>query len=568
MYRKKCRPRATLLVLLFLSALLQTAQIHASQGGRVGFSGNPATNAGAVCRVCHAPDGAETPTVLISGPQVIDAGTTQNYTVTITGGPAQTAGVDISAGNGVGDLLPNGADLQQLQGELTHTGPKSFSGNAVSFEFQYTAPHYDTVVTLYAAGNSTNGGLNLQGDGISSTSLDINVENGFEEPPEPPEPPTGQMTPALVASGLNSPVVIANAGDGRLFVVERGGIIRIIDENGELLPQPYLNISSQVNDRGGEMGMLGLAFHPNYANNGWFYVYYTPQTESGDLRSRVSRFRVRQTNPQLAGANTERVVMEFDQTFINHNAGDMHFGPDGYLYIASGDGGPGGDPNNNAQNTTTLLGKILRVDVNPQGSGSQRDCYSAGNVEYRIPPGNAFKDGPGGAGCDEIFALGVRNPWRFAFDSLTGDMWIADVGQSNREEVSRLPPGVSGGLNLGWRCYEGKTAYNLADCTVDYFPPVYEYTRDEGCSITGGRVYRGEATTLFQGEYFFTDFCQSSIRTLSGPPGNLTMRVVVPEGELSSVSTFGEDVDGELYVAEIYTGDIFRLDPQTPPPGC
>lgn len=564
--RKGLRKRRVVVpVLFFLAALGQIAHVQASAGGRSGFSGNPSTNAGASCSVCHAPDGANTPDVMLTGPLTIDAGTTRDYTVTIVGGPAQTAGVNISSENDIGVLLSRGTDLQQMQGELTHTGRKNFSANAATFDFQFTAPNYDTRVTLYAAGNSTNDALDLQGDGISTANLVVTVENGFEEPPEPPGTGTGQVRATLFASGLDNPVAIENAGDERLFVVERRGIIRIIDEDGALLAQPFLDISDLVNDSGSEMGLLGLAFHPDFAiSNRWFYVYYTPDAGTGDRRSRVSRFRAH-WSLEFAAPSTEAVVMEFDQPAANHNAGDIHFGPDGLLYIASGDGGGSGDPSNAGQTTTTLLGKMLRIDVNPQGTGTQRDCYASGNVEYTIPPGNAFNDGPGGAGCDEIFALGLRNPWRFAFDSLTGDMWIADVGQNNLEEVNYLPAGDSGGINLGWRCYEGTAPYNTTGCNLAYLPPVYEYSRDEGCSITGGRVYRSTSTMKFQGEYFFTDFCQSSIRALSGTPGNLTARVVLPEGQLSSVSTFGEDINHDLYVAELYTGDIYRLGP---PPGC
>jgi glucose/arabinose dehydrogenase len=317
------------------------------------------------------------------------------------------------------------------------------------------------------------------------------------------------------------------------------------------------------------MGLLGLAFHPRYADNGHFYVYYTREPSRGDIRSRVSRFTVSATNPDLAGRGSERVIMEFAQPFANHNAGDLHFGPSGYLHIASGDGGSGGDPQDNAQRTTTLLGKMLRIDVdNAPGPGNGPDCNTAAGNHYSIPPGNAFVDGAGGAGCDEVFALGLRNPWRFAFDFETGDLWVADVGQNRYEEVHVIPAGDSGGLNLGWRCFEGDEPFDPAGCDQSYLPPVHTYAHaDSGCSVTGGRVYRGSTAFLLQGDYLFSDFCQSSIRALSGPPGNRIHRVVLPAGTLSAVSTFGEDSAGEVYVGELNSGNIYRLE-QVPPPGC
>lgn len=558
-------PRVSGSFLCLVMALGQVAQVEASAGGRSGFSGDPSTNAGATCSVCHASDGAANAAMVITGPQTIDAGSTHDFTVTMIGGAAQTAGVGISARDGVGILLPSGADLQQMQGELTHAGPKGISGGLVTFEFRYTAPNFDTAVTLYAAGNSSNGALDLQGDAVTTTSLELTIENGFEDPPPPPNPGVGQVSATLFASGLNRPVAIENAGDERLFVVETAGMIRILEEDGSVAAQPFLDIRDRVEDRGNEMGLLGLAFHPNYAGNGYFYVYYTAAREGTGDRSRVSRFTVT-ANPNIADPGSEQVLLQFGQPRSNHNGGDIHFGPSGYLHIASGDGGGAGDPENAGQNTTTLLGKMLRIDVDtPPVAGTQPDCDASGNSNYSIPPGNAFNDGSGGAGCDEIFALGLRNPWRFTFDPVTGAMWIADVGQSSREEVNYLPAGGSGGLNLGWRCYEGTATYNTNGCNVEYLPPVYEYARDRGCSITGGRVFRSSSTLLFQGEYFFSDFCQSSIRALSGTPGNLSERVVLPEGELAGVSTFGEDIDRDLYVAELVSGDIYRLDP---PPGC
>ncbi|HEY6130474.1 MAG TPA: choice-of-anchor V domain-containing protein, partial [Halioglobus sp.] len=248
-----CRGRAILTV-LFFSVMPCAINVQASAGGRIGFSGNPSTNGGAPCSVCHAPDGAPPPDIGIIGPTTMNAGTTQDFFILMAGGPAQTGGVGISAGNGVGDLLPVDSTLQKLNGELTHTAPKNFSSNLVGFSFRYKAPNYDTIATLYAAGNSTNGALDLRGDGIATASLDITVENGFEPPPEPPPPAVGELSATLFASGFAQPVAVENAGDGRLFVVERRGVIRIVNSDGSVRPTPFLDIQARVDDESSEMG--------------------------------------------------------------------------------------------------------------------------------------------------------------------------------------------------------------------------------------------------------------------------------------------------------------------------
>jgi glucose/arabinose dehydrogenase len=543
-------------------AVFQVAPAQASAGGRSGFSGDPASNAGTVCTVCHTPGSAPTPLVSIGGPRVIDAGTTAGYFVTLQGGPGATAGVGISTGDDIGNLQPAGCgDLQVLDKELTHTAPKAFSNGAATFVFNYTAPNYNTEVTLYAAGNSTNGALDLLGDGVAKSTYSLTVRNGFEDPPPPPEPAEGELEATLVATGFAEPVAIANAGDSRMFVVERAGRIRIVHSSGTIRSTPFLDISTQVDSTGGEMGLLGLAFHPDYATNGYFYVYYTRDPGPGLDRSRISRFKVSTGSTHIADAGSELVLMEFEQPFANHNGGDLQFGPDGFLYIASGDGGGGGDPQNNGQKTTTLLGKILRVDVDtPPGANNGPDCSLSAGTNYRIPAGNAFNDGDGG-GCDEIFALGLRNPWRFAFDRETGALWIADVGQNQYEEINYVPPGSAGGINLGWRCYEGDSPYNLTNCNLDYLPPVHTYSHATGaCSVTGGRVYRGELFPVLEGQYFFSDICRNSVRALSGPPGGiLAEREVLPSGVLASPSAFGENETGELYVTALGTGSLYRL---------
>ncbi len=561
--------RNPLRILWSVAALLLAADTLASAGGRSGFSGDPSTNGGANCSVCHAPDGASPAAVGIVGPSTMNAGATKAFYTLMMGGPAHSGGVNISAQDSVGELAPFASDLQLMHGELTHTGPKDFDNGMLVFGFLYTAPNYDADVTLHAAGNSANGGLDLSGDGIATTAFNITVVNGFEEPPPPVPAPLSALTATEFASGLTHPIAIENAGDARLFVAERAGRIRVLEGDGSLVSTPFLDISSQVDDTASEMGLLGLAFHPDYAANGYFYVYYTRDPGPGLDRSRVSRFTVSSADPNVADPGSEVVLLEFEQPYSNHNGGDLHFGPSGFLHIAVGDGGSGGDPLDNSQTTTTLLGKMLRIDVDtPAAAGTGPDCDMSPHTNYSIPPGNAFGDGVGGAGCDEIFVLGVRNPWRFAFDSLTGGMWIADVGQRDFEEINYLPPGNSGGINLGWRCFEGDAPYNPGGCNRVYLPPVHTYSHaTAGCSVTGGRVYRGARSPHLQGQYFFTDFCQGSIRSLSGPPDNPTAGIALPQGELAAISTFGEDIDGELYVAELRTGTIYRLT-SIFPPGC
>lgn len=541
---------------LFSTALWQPAQ--ASYGGRISFSGNPQTNGGSTCTACHTA-GATLPTVSISGPATVNAGQTYTYTVNITGGPAQTAGFNVSTSDHVGELTPIDSDVQRIVNELTHTQPQVFAGGSASFTYSWTAPTSNQLVTMYAAGNSSNGQSDLAGDGINTTTLSITVQNGVPPTPTPtPPPPVDVITLTLVANTLAEPVGLTHAGDERLFIVEKPGEIRVVDENGTLLPTSFLEITGRVDDSASEMGLLGLAFHPNYASNGYFYVNYTV---GSPRRTRISRFTVT-SNPNVADENSELIIMEFSQPDWNHNGGDLAFGPDGYLYIASGDGGGSGDTSNNSQNLTRLLGKILRIDVD-LGDGDGPDCNTAAGFHYTIPPDNAFTDGDGG-NCDEIWAIGARNPWRFSFDRLTGDFWIADVGQGQREEVNYLPAGSLSGLNLGWRCYEGNLPFNTAGCgpISDYTFPVHEYSHGGGrCSITGGYVYRGIAYPSLWGQYFFADYCSQDIWTLSGSPADPTVTDIslAPGSYIYTVSSFGEDVNGELYIVNKDEGSVWQI---------
>ncbi|WP_165942208.1 PQQ-dependent sugar dehydrogenase [Luteimonas arsenica] len=541
--------------LMAVAVLLAWGTADASLHGRNGFSGNPGTNGGATCAACHAP-GAAVPTVSISGPQQLDAGTIAEYTVTISGGPAVTGGLGVSATGGYGSFQAIGKDVHVVGGELSHTQPKAFSGGTLSFSFRWQAPAHNGPVTLYAAGNSSNGLLDLLGDGVGTGQLAVNVSNGDPDPPVPPVPPPSEATLEPFASGLSQPVVITHAGDARLFVAEQPGRIRVIDQ-GVVLPVPFLDIRDRVDSSGNEQGLLGLAFHPDHADNGYLYVNYTWDPPGSNLdRTRISRFTVG-TDANVADPASELVLMEFEQPYSNHNGGDIQFGPDGYLYIASGDGGSGGDPQNNSQNPNRLLGKLLRIDVD--GDGGAPDCSIAAGEHYGIPADNAWTDGRGGAGCDEIFALGLRNPWRIAFDALTGDLWIADVGQNAYEEINFIPAGAGAGLNFGWRCYEGDQPYNTSGCNGAYFDPLVTTAHSAGnCSITGGRVYRGAAYPSLAGRYFFTDYCNTAIRTITFDNGQPRVESPIPAGAINQPVAFGEDVFGELYVAGL-TGAIYRV---------
>ncbi|MBX3015206.1 MAG: PQQ-dependent sugar dehydrogenase [Caldilineaceae bacterium] len=534
-----------------------TLPVVASLNGRTGFSGNPATNGGANCTACHAL-GAPLPTVVIQGPTSVTAGSTNLYTLTISGGPAQTAGLNISTSNQRGILLPTAADLQVLLQELTHSAPKPFAGNQASFTFAWTAPNFNDTVTLYGAGNSSDGQQSLSGDGIGTTTLTIQVTGGTGGPPATtPTPPPATLGLAPVVSGLTQPTDITHAGDARLFVAEKVGRIRVV-QNGTLLPTPFLDLAGRVTAGDGtvETGLLGLAFHPNYPTNGYFYVNYTV---ASPLRTRISRFTVSGGDGNVANLDSELILLEFSQPYNNHNGGQLQFGADGYLYIASGDGGSGGDPHNYGQNNNVLLGKLLRIDVNGT-TGNGPDCDISGSANYRIPPDNPLVNGAGGP-CDEIWATGLRNPWRFSFDRLTGDLWLADVGQNRFEEINFAARGQAGGANYGWRCYEGTTAYNTSGCQAasSYVAPLYVYNRSQGdCSVTGGYVYRGRAYPNLNGHYFFSDFCNKTLRSLSGAPDNVVLTTWTTTGGGNSLSTFGQDQQGELYVG-YFSGAIYQI---------
>lgn len=364
------------------------------------------------------------------------------------------------------------------------------------------------------------------------------------DPPGTPAPPDGGGSPGgsptlvRVAEGLEFPLfVTAPVGDSRVFVVEKAGRIRILDD-GALLSDPFLDISDEVSG-GSEQGLLSLAFHPDYADNGRFFVNFT--NRAGDTR--VVEYRV-SADPDRADPTPVRTVLAVPQPFSNHNGGLVAFGPDGMLYVGMGDGGSGGDPRGNGQDLSTLLGALLRLDVD------------GGDL---VPSDNPFAGQPGARG--EIWAYGLRNPWRFSFDRQTGDLYIADVGQNQFEEVNAVE-GPGRGANYGWNVTEGNDCFAPPDgCdTSGLTLPVTVYGHGDGCSVTGGAVYRGSAVPDLQGLYFYSDFCNGFIRSFRFVDGEATDERRWPELEPAGerISSFGEDAAGELYVTTA-SGNVYRF---------
>jgi glucose/arabinose dehydrogenase len=348
-----------------------------------------------------------------------------------------------------------------------------------------------------------------------------------------PEP--AAFTWNLVNGDLQSPIDLQNAGDRRLFIVEQRGVVRLLDETG-LHDEPFLDIRDRVLDTGNEQGLLGLAFPPDFASNGWFYVDYTGGT--GDTV--IARFSIG-SDPNRADPESEARLLKIDQPYPNHNGGRIVFGPDGYLYIGTGDGGSQGDPEGRAQNLDSLLGKILRLDVD-------------GAESYAIPPDNPFA---AGGGRPEIWASGLRNPWRFAFDSATGDLFTGDVGQDTWEEIDFLAAGSPVGANFGWNLREGLAGYN-GGSSPSFTDPVAVYSHAEGgCSVTGGEVIRDPSLPEWQGIYLYGDFCSGLIwglfRDASGAWQN---RLLFDTG--FQITSFGTGDDGAVYVLD-RSGGVYRL---------
>lgn len=349
--------------------------------------------------------------------------------------------------------------------------------------------------------------------------------------PEPDPGPTGPLRLVEVVTGLSAPVALTTPpGDPRLFIVEQSGRIRVV-EDGTLLTAPFLDIRDRVRD-GGEQGLLGLAFHPDYARNGRLYVNYT---DNGGA-TRVARYTARADDPDRADPATERILLTVAQPFANHNGGHVAFGPDGMLWIGMGDGGSAGDPGNEGQDRTSLLGALLRLDVD-------------GGDPYRIPADNPYANG-GGRG--EIWATGLRNPWRWSFDGPSGLLYIADVGQNRWEEVN-VAPADEPGVNYGWRTMEGPDCFNPSSgCNRNGLHlPVLSYGHGEGCSVTGGVVYRGQDVPGLVGHYLYGDYCGGWIRSFRLQGDTAADRQERFAG-LGNVVAFGEDRDGEVHVL---TGD-------------
>jgi glucose/arabinose dehydrogenase len=372
------------------------------------------------------------------------------------------------------------------------------------------------------------------------------------------------LTTQRLVTGLARPVFVCAApGDSdRIFIVEQRsgstGRIRVFNRTtNTLLSTPFLSVTVST---GSEQGLLGMAFHPDYENNGYFFVNYTNSSGS----TVIARYTVSSSNPNVANSSSAQTVMTISQPYTNHNGGWIGFSPvDEYLYIGTGDGGSGGDPGNRAQDITNQLnGKMLRIDVD--------------SLPFSIPPDNPFV---GTTGDEEIWGYGLRNPWRCAFDSLTGDLYMADVGQNSREEVNVEPVGSDGGNNYGWRCYEGNSTYNTSGCpsSSTMVFPVHQYNYGGSpyrCSITGGNVYRGKQIPDLQGTYFFADYCSNQIWSCrwDGSDGiteleDRTSELAPNVGAIGSITSFGEDADGNIYICDL-GGEVFVIQADAPSGAC
>ena len=357
--------------------------------------------------------------------------------------------------------------------------------------------------------------------------------NPAPPPPPPPSPPAGDLSLAVdaVVTGLSRPLYLTSPpGDDRLFIVEQTGRIRVF-RGGSLLGEPFLDLVGKVSN-GNEQGLLSMAFHPDYASNGIFFVSYTD--EGGDTR--IERYAV-SSDPDRAEIASAKLILEVSQPRSNHNGGHILFGPDGMLYVALGDGGGTGDPLGNGQNAGTLLGSLLRLDVD-------------GGDPYAIPDENPFGD--------EIWATGLRNPWRIAFDPPAGKLYIADVGQNDFEEINVVDAGDAG-LNYGWNILEGAECFGSTGCDRSgLLLPALVYDHGEGCSVTGGFAYRGSELTELAGHYFFSDFCAGFLRSFRFDGSTVTELTEWDVGNLGSVTSFGLDAAGELYLLT-NDGRVLRL---------
>jgi len=368
-------------------------------------------------------------------------------------------------------------------------------------------------------------------------------------PPPPPPPPTLQVELVPVASGFASPLDIQQAGDasGRLFVVEQGGKIKII-QNGSVLGTLYFDISSLIVS-GGEEGLLGLAFHPNFSTNGCLYVNYTTTRLNGTLQTAISEFRAATPGSNTVNTTSESILFTVNQPEANHKGGGLAFGKDGFLYIALGDGGGSGDMHGligNGQDLTTRLGKMLRISVTCNGT-------------FTVPSDNPFVTNTTAA--KEIWLYGLRNPFRFSVDQATGNLWIGDVGQNLFEEVDRVTP-AQGGSNLGWRCKEGTHNFNFsANCQgLTFLDPIFDYDHSQGdATVIGGYVYHGANIAALAGNYVFGDFISGRIWSLAQNGQGQWVRTFLVSAGGGDLASFGQDANGELYVAKYSSGAVARL---------
>lgn len=377
------------------------------------------------------------------------------------------------------------------------------------------------------------------------------AQEATEEAPAAPRthldtaPDFSQIQLVQLPTGFDQPVYAFHApGDTeRLFIAEQAGRIWAVNATGERAPEPFLNIEALVSRTANERGLLGVAFHPDYTENGYLFVHYSARTPE-DGMGVIARYTVSADDPNMIDPDSAQIILTQSQPYENHNGGQIAFGPDGYLYIGFGDGGSQGDPQNLAQSPDSLLGKILRIDVNgPELYGIPKDNpHNALSMEMR----------------PEIWALGLRNPWRFSFDRATGDLYIADVGQNIVEEVNFQPADSPGGENYGWRVYEGTLLYAPNDPnTGDYVAPIAEYQHNRGCSITGGYVYRGQELPELDGVYFFADYCSGIIWASYRDANDAWQTQEIMDTEYL-INSFGEDANGELYIVS-HSGAVFRM---------
>lgn len=387
-------------------------------------------------------------------------------------------------------------------------------------------------------------------DVVVAVSLAITV--GLLTASEPAQPASSPVPTKTEASALNPPAVqlvkfasgltdqtgiASHSGDKRLFVLDRSGVIRIVSQNGAVAKTPFLDIRSKVLGSA-EMGLLGMAFSPDYAKNGYFFINYIDKQQN----SIIARYHA--SSADSADQASEQKLLTLKQPYTNHNGGALSFGPDGFLYAALGDGGSGGDPENRAQNLNSMFGKILRLDVS--------------QIPYKIPASNPFVNQAGKLG--EIWDYGLRNPWRIGFDRKTGELFIADVGQGDIEEIDLEAKGSKGGINYGWRCFEGSKDLNTDGCQAreNYAFPILEYDHSEGrCSVTGGYVYRGKKYPALEGKYFYGDFCGGQLYMAEQVDAKWQSTLAAKSPY--QISTFGEDAAGEIYLADFATGSIYQI---------